>query len=55
MPLPDRRSEADLGRQVPPQRVGRIREVGLIALYLASSASDTMTGQTIFLDGGVSL
>jgi 2-deoxy-D-gluconate 3-dehydrogenase len=40
---------------VPLKRAGRLREVGLLALYLASSASDYMTGQTIFLDGGLSL
>lgn len=40
---------------VPLGRPGRLREVGLLALYLASAASDYMTGQTIFLDGGMSL
>jgi NAD(P)-dependent dehydrogenase (short-subunit alcohol dehydrogenase family) len=40
---------------VPLRRPGRLREVGLLALYLASGASDYMTGQTIFLDGGMSL
>ena len=40
---------------VPLKRPGRLREVGLLALYLASSASDYMTGQTILLDGGLSL
>jgi NAD(P)-dependent dehydrogenase (short-subunit alcohol dehydrogenase family) len=29
--------------------------VGYLALYLASAASDYMTGQTLFLDGGMSL
>ena len=36
-------------------RPGRLREVGLLALYLASDASDYMTGQTILLDGGLGL
>ncbi|HKA44663.1 MAG TPA: SDR family oxidoreductase [Burkholderiales bacterium] len=40
---------------VPLKRAGRLREVGLLALYLASGASDYMTGQTIFIDGGLSL
>jgi NAD(P)-dependent dehydrogenase (short-subunit alcohol dehydrogenase family) len=40
---------------VPLKRPGRLREVGLLALYLASDASDYMTGQTIPLDGGLSL
>jgi len=42
-------------RLVPLGRPGRLREVGLIALYLASAASDYMTGQTLFIDGGMSL
>ena len=40
---------------VPLRRPGRLREVGLLALYLASDASDYMTGQTIMLDGGLGL
>jgi 2-dehydro-3-deoxy-D-gluconate 5-dehydrogenase len=40
---------------VPLGRPGRLREVGLLALYLASAASDYMTGQTIPLDGGLGL
>lgn len=40
---------------VPLGRAGRLREVGLLALYLASRASDYMTGQTILLDGGLGL
>jgi NAD(P)-dependent dehydrogenase (short-subunit alcohol dehydrogenase family) len=40
---------------VPLRREGRLREVGLLALYLASPASDYMTGQTLYLDGGLTL
>jgi len=40
---------------VPLGRPGRLREVGFLALYLASAASDYMTGQTILLDGGLGL
>ena len=40
---------------VPLRRPGRPREAEFLALYLASSASDYMTGQTILLDGGLGL
>lgn len=40
---------------VPLGRAGKLREVGFLALYLASAASDYMTGQTILLDGGLGL
>jgi len=36
-------------------RPGYLRDVGLLALYLASPASDFMTGQTLHLDGGATL
>lgn len=42
-------------RIAPLGRPGRLREVGLLALYLASAASDYMTGQTLYLDGGASI
>jgi len=42
-------------KMVPLGRTGRLREVGLLALYLASDASAYMTGQTLPLDGGLSL
>jgi 2-deoxy-D-gluconate 3-dehydrogenase len=50
-----RQTAARAEQTVPLRRSGRLREVGLLALYLASGASDYMTGQTIFLDGGMSL
>ena len=37
---------------IPIGRVGDVREIGLLAVYLASPASDFITGQAIFIDGG---
>jgi len=39
-------------RDVPARRTGRLDEIGPLVVYLASPASDFMTGQTIHLDGG---
>lgn len=39
-------------RDVPARRTGRLEEIGPLVVYLASPASDFMTGQTVFLDGG---
>jgi 2-deoxy-D-gluconate 3-dehydrogenase len=50
-----RRSTQRAEQTVPLRRPGRLKEVGYLALYLASAASDYMTGQTIPLDGGLSL
>jgi NAD(P)-dependent dehydrogenase (short-subunit alcohol dehydrogenase family) len=41
--------------QVPLGRAGRLREAGLLALYLASDASAFVTGQTWCLDGGAGI
>jgi gluconate 5-dehydrogenase len=38
--------------KVPARRIGEPDEVGHLAVYLASAASDFMTGQTLYLDGG---
>jgi NAD(P)-dependent dehydrogenase (short-subunit alcohol dehydrogenase family) len=48
----DPRIHERLTRDIPARRIGRAEEVGPLAVYLASAASDFMTGQTIFLDGG---
>jgi len=48
----DPKTRERLLRDVPMRRTGRLEEVGPLTVYLASSASDFMTGQTIFLDGG---
>jgi len=39
-------------RDIPMRRTGNAEEIGPLAVYLASAASDFMTGQTLFLDGG---
>lgn len=39
-------------KDIPARRTGRLEEIGALAVYLASPASDFMTGQTLFLDGG---
>ena len=48
----DPRIRDRLTRDIPARRIGRAEEIGPLAVYLASAASDFMTGQTIFLDGG---
>jgi len=50
-----RQTEERARNDVPLGRPGRLREVGFLALYLASGASDYMTGQTILIDGGLGL
>ena len=51
----DPRVSERLLREVPARRLGQIEEIGPLVVYLASSASDFMTGQTLFLDGGLSV
>ncbi|HEU4366902.1 MAG TPA: SDR family oxidoreductase [Methylomirabilota bacterium] len=48
----DPKTNERLTRDIPARRTGRLEEIGPLAVYLASSGSDFMTGQTIFLDGG---
>ena len=40
---------------VPLGRLGALKEVGYLAVYLASPAADYVTGQTWAIDGGVSI
>jgi len=48
----DKVMKDNLTRMIPLRRFGNPREVGLLAVYLASSASDYMTGQSLYIDGG---
>jgi len=48
----DPRVAERLVRDIPARRIGKPEEVGPLVVYLASAASDFMTGQTIYLDGG---
>lgn len=50
-----KKAEEYIAGVTPLGRAGQLREVGLLALYLASQASSYMTGQTLYLDGGASI
>lgn len=39
--------------RIPMGRAATLREIGLLAVYLASDASDFVTGQNIYIDGGL--
>jgi NAD(P)-dependent dehydrogenase (short-subunit alcohol dehydrogenase family) len=40
-------------KRIPLGRLGSLEEVGSLLVYLASGASDYMTGETVFIDGGM--
>jgi len=48
-------AEADLLRLIPYGRVGDPADIGRAAVWLASDASDYVTGATIYVDGGMTL
>jgi NAD(P)-dependent dehydrogenase (short-subunit alcohol dehydrogenase family) len=49
----DERLRERILSEVPLRRLGTEREVALLAVYLASPAAAYLTGQTVFLDGGL--
>jgi NAD(P)-dependent dehydrogenase (short-subunit alcohol dehydrogenase family) len=61
-PDPEQESPADIAsyeesvrHRIPLERIGGVREVGLMAVYLSSDAAAYVTGQTFVIDGGTSL
>jgi 2-deoxy-D-gluconate 3-dehydrogenase len=50
--LADPRTRERFLARVPVRRIGEPAEIGPLVVYLASPASDFMTGQTLYLDGG---
>lgn len=46
---------AELLKLVPYQRIGEPEDVGQAAVWLASDASDYVTGTSLFVDGGMAL
>jgi 2-deoxy-D-gluconate 3-dehydrogenase len=48
----DARVRERLLRDVPARRTGRPEELGPLVVYLASGASDYVTGEVVFVDGG---
>jgi len=50
--MADEKKRALFLSKVPARRIGEPEEAGPLAVYLASPASNFMTGQTVHLDGG---
>jgi NAD(P)-dependent dehydrogenase (short-subunit alcohol dehydrogenase family) len=48
----DKELYARVVNQIPARRMARAQEIGPLVVYLASPASDFMTGETIVIDGG---
>jgi glucose 1-dehydrogenase len=46
---------AELLKLIPDGRVGEPEDIARAAVWLASDASDYVTGATIFVDGGMTL
>jgi glucose 1-dehydrogenase len=48
-------AEASLLKLIPYHRVGEPADIGGLAAWLCSDEADYITGQTIFMDGGMTL
>ena len=50
--LADPRTRERFLSKIPARRIGEPEEIGPLVVYLASPASEYMTGQTLYFDGG---
>jgi NAD(P)-dependent dehydrogenase (short-subunit alcohol dehydrogenase family) len=53
--LEDEKQRKFLLRKIPFKRFGKPEEVTGLAIFLSSQASDYITGETVFIDGGYSI
>lgn len=49
----DKKAREKKTQNIPMKRAGRPEEIGKLAVFLASSDSDYVTGSTYFMDGGL--
>jgi NAD(P)-dependent dehydrogenase (short-subunit alcohol dehydrogenase family) len=52
--FPDAEAIARAGERIPTGRIGQPQDCGPITLLLCSDAGEHITGQTIYVDGGIS-
>ncbi len=48
-----RAAEAARSGRIPLRRPGNLREVGLLTHFLLSDAASYITGETVYIDGGI--
>ncbi|GGC87666.1 2-deoxy-D-gluconate 3-dehydrogenase [Thalassobacillus devorans] len=53
--LQDENYVQDILSRTPLKRIGKLSELAGTAVFLAAEASDYMTGQTLFVDGGMTI
>ncbi|WP_053219455.1 SDR family NAD(P)-dependent oxidoreductase [Virgibacillus senegalensis] len=53
--LQDEQYVADILDRTPLKRIGKLEELAGTAVFLASDASNYITGQTLFVDGGMTI
>ncbi|UFU01260.1 glucose 1-dehydrogenase [Radiobacillus kanasensis] len=53
--LQDEQYVQDIMSRTPLQRIGKLEELAGAAVFLASEASNYMTGQTLMVDGGMTI